>query len=118
MQDMLPAFKEKGATLMALTPEVPDKSISTKEKNDLEFEVLSDLDNNVARVYGVVFELTEEVKSYYENGFGLSEYNGNDKGELPLAATYFIQLDGTISYAFLDADYRNRAEPQEILEAL
>jgi peroxiredoxin len=40
MQDMLPAFKEKGATLMALTPEVPDKSISTKEKNDLEFEVL------------------------------------------------------------------------------
>lgn len=118
MQQMLPEFEKEGASLIALTPEVPDKSLSTSEKNELEFTVLSDLDNQVAREYGVVFQLTDEVKEYYENGFGLSEYNGNEKAELPLAATYVIQQDGTISYAFLDADYRNRAEPSKILEHL
>jgi peroxiredoxin len=118
MQDMLPQYQAGGAQLFALTPEAPDKSISTTEKNELEFQVLSDYDNKVAREYGVIFKLTDEVKEYYEKGFGLSEYNGNDKGELPLAATYVIGTNGKITYAFLDADYRNRAEPMAILEAL
>lgn len=118
MQDMLPMYKAGGAQLFALTPESPDKSMSTTEKNELDFEVLTDSDNTIAKEYGVVFELTDEVKAYYENGFGLSDYNGNDKGELPLAATYVIGTDGVVTYAFLDADYRNRAEPIAVLNAL
>ena len=118
MQDMLPQFEAGGAQLLALTPESPDKSISTAKKNELAFQVLSDIDNTIGREYGVVFQLTDEVKAYYENGFGLSGYNGNDKGELPLGATYVIGTDGIITYAFLDADYRNRAEPIEVLNAL
>ncbi|WP_405246996.1 MULTISPECIES: peroxiredoxin-like family protein [unclassified Cellulophaga] len=118
MQEMLPEFKKLGASLLAITPETPDNSISTKEKNDLEFEVLSDLDNKVGYEYKVVFKLTEDVKEIYENGFELSKFNGNDKGELPLAATYIIGQNKVIQYAFLDADYRNRAEPQDLLEQL
>ncbi|KGK29031.1 peroxiredoxin-like family protein [Cellulophaga sp. E6(2014)] len=118
MQEMLPEFKKLGASLLAITPETPDNSISTKEKNDLEFEVLSDLDNKVGYEYKVVFKLTEDVKEIYENGFELSKFNGNDKGELPLAATYIIGQNKVIQYAFLDADYRNRAEPQDLLEHL
>ncbi|QBG49286.1 AhpC/TSA family protein [Verrucomicrobia bacterium S94] len=118
MQKELPNFKAAGATLFALTPEVPDKSMSTAEKNELEFQVLSDIDNNVAREYGVVFKLTDEVAAIYEEKFGLSDYNGNESAELPLAATYVINQDGKITYAFLDADYRNRAEPAEITAAL
>ena len=118
MQEMLPEFKKLGASLIAITPETPDNSISTKEKNDLEFEVLSDLDNKVGYEYKVVFKLTEDVKEIYENGFELSKFNGNDKGELPLAATYIIGQNKVIQYAFLDADYRNRAEPQDLLEHL
>jgi peroxiredoxin len=118
MEDMLPQFRAGGAQLLALTPESPDNSMTTIEKHKLSFEVLTDNDNAVAKAYGVVFQLTEEVKAYYENGFGLSAYNGNDKGELPLGATYVIGTDGFITYAFLDADYRNRAEPLEVLNAL
>jgi len=118
MEDMLPQFRAGGAQLLALTPESPDNSMTTIEKNKLSFEVLTDNDNAVAKTYGVVFQLTEEVKAYYENGFGLSAYNGNDKGELPLGATYVIGTDGIITYAFLDADYRNRAEPIKVLNAL
>lgn len=118
LQDELPNFKAEGANLIALTPELPDSSISTSEKNDLQFEVLSDIGNKVANEYGIVFQLTDDVATIYNKAFDLNTYNGDDSNELPLAATYIIDTDGTITYAFLDADYRNRAEPSEITELL
>lgn len=117
-QERLEDFNALGATLVALTPELPDRSITTAEKAGLGYQVLSDVGNAVAREYGVVFSLTEGVKANYEQAFGLSQYNGDDKGELPLAATYVIHQDGTIRWAFLDADYRNRAEPDDVIAAL
>ncbi len=114
LQQELPNFKANGANLIALTPELPDESISTSEKHELEFEVLSDIGNQVAREYGIVFQLTEEVADIYNQSFGLNEYNGDESNELPLAATYIINQEGIIVYAFLDADYRNRAEPSEL----
>ncbi|MBQ4914237.1 AhpC/TSA family protein [Maribacter sp. MMG018] len=118
LQDKLPEFKNAGATLIAITPELPDNSLSTSEKHNLEFTVLSDVGNNVAKAYGVVFKLTDEVASIYEEAFGLHGVNGDDSNELPLAATYVIDTDGIVQYAFLDADYRKRAEVSEVLAAL
>ncbi|WP_179319243.1 peroxiredoxin-like family protein [Winogradskyella helgolandensis] len=118
LQEKLPEFKNLGATLLALTPELPDNALNTKEKNNLEFSVLSDIGNSVAKSYGVVFTLTNEVASIYNAGFGLNEKNGDTSNELPLAATYVIDKDGIIQYAFLDADYRERAEPTAILNTL
>lgn len=118
LQEELENFKAQGANLLALTPELPDKSISTSEKHDLQFEVLSDNGNKVAREYGVVFKLTDEVAKMYNEKFGLNEHNGDISNELPLAVTYIINIDGTIEYAFLDVDYRNRAEPKEITSFL
>lgn len=118
LQEELPNFKLNGANLLALTPEVPDKSITTAEKHDLEFEVLSDLGNKIAKEYGIVFKLTDDVASIYNKAFDMNAYNGDESNELPLAATYIINEDGEIIYAFLDADYRNRAEPSELTEIL
>ncbi|WP_339837198.1 peroxiredoxin-like family protein [uncultured Flavobacterium sp.] len=118
LQEKLPEFKKAGATLIALTPEKPDKSLSTTEKNKLEFTVLSDLDNKIGKEYGVVFTLTKGVASIYEEAFGLSDFNGNKDNELPLAATYVIDKNGIIQYAFLDEDYRKRAEPNEVIKAI
>ena len=118
LREELPNFKAAGASLLALTPELPDRSLSTKEKNQLQFEVLSDTDNKIAREYGIVFSLTPEVAASYQKAFDLHTYNGNDSNELPLAATYIIDRSGIIRYAFLDAEYRNRAEPSVLLDAL
>ena len=118
LQEKLPEIKEAGATLIAITPELPDNSLSTSEKNKLEFSVLSDVGNVVGKEYGVVYTLTDEVATIYEAGFGLSEGNGDDSNELPLAATYVIDTDAVIQYAFLDADYTERAEVTDIVEAL
>ncbi|RKR15369.1 peroxiredoxin [Maribacter vaceletii] len=118
LQQELPNFNANNATLIALTPEVPDNSLSTKEKHNLDFEVLSDLGNKIAKEYGIVYKLTDDVAKSYNSSFGLNNYNGDDSNELPLAATYIINEDGTIAYAFLDAEYRNRAEPTEITKFL
>ncbi len=66
----------------------------------------------------MVYRLTDEVAKRYESGVGLHAYNGDESDELPLAATYIIGRDRIIRYAFLDADYRNRADPEELLEEL
>lgn len=118
LQQRLQDFKNAGANLIALTPELADNSLSTQEKNQLQFEVLSDIDNKVAKKYGIVFTLTEDVAKTYKQAFDLESYNGNDSNELPLAATYVIDKQSIIRYAFLDAEYRNRAEPDDILTAL
>lgn len=118
LQNSLPQFKEYNAQLVALSPEVPDKSLSTKEKHELQFEVLSDLDNKVGFAYGVVYTLPDEIAKRYENGFGLSTYNGNNQNQLPLAATYVIDQNKVIQYAYLNADYRERAEPKDIIATL
>ena len=97
-----------------MTPELPDQSITTAEKNNLKFEVLSDFGNKIAKEYGIVFQLNEEVAGMYNEGFQLNEHNGDKSNELPLAATYVINQNGKIIYSFLDADYRNRKEPSEI----
>ena len=118
LQAALPDIKAQGANLLALTPELPDQSMSTAEKHALDFEVLSDIGSDVAREYGIVYKLTDDVAATYEENFGLSATNGDDSNELPLAATYIISPEGEITYAFLDADYRNRAEPSDIVAAL
>ena len=118
LQQSLPEINAQGAQLIALTPELPDNSLNTQEKNELTFDVLTDQDNAVARQYGLVFKLTPEVSVYYKDAFDLEVYNGNTSDELPLAATYVIGQDGTIQYAFLSADYRERAEPADLIKAL
>lgn len=118
LQNVLPEIKAEGATLLALTPEVPDQSLSTAKKHNLEFEVLTDLHNQVGKQFGIVFKLEKNVAAVYQNGFDLHAYNGDDSDELPLAATYVIDTNGIIKWAFLDADYRNRAEPSEIIKQL
>ncbi|EAS19898.1 peroxiredoxin, AhpC/Tsa family [Flavobacteria bacterium BBFL7] len=118
LQEILPEFEKFNAQLIALTPELPDNSLNTAEKNNLKFNVLSDVGNTVSKEYGVVYQLTDDVAAIYEAGFNLSEKNGDRSNELPLAATYVIDQKGIIQYAFLDADYKERAEGSEIIAAL
>lgn len=119
-QQFLPQIEELGAQLIAVSPELPDKSLTTVEKNGLRFTVLSDSGLKIARKYGLVFELTPEVEKLYAGFFSMQEYNGPDaaKNELPLAATYVIAPDGKITWSFLEADYTKRAEPRDIVIAL
>lgn len=118
-QNLLSAFNEKNATLIAITPETPDNTLSTQEKNELQFEVLTSENNGLARDLNLVFKLPEDLVGLYGKfGINLEESQGNQANELPIAATYVVEQDGTIGYHFLAEDYKLRADPEEILENL
>lgn len=116
MQRVLPAIKAAGGNIIAISPELPDNSLDTKQKDALDFYVLSDVGNKVAEDFGVVYTLPDNIAEAYQNAFGLNEHNGDKSNTLPLSASYVIDTNGKITYAFIDADYRNRAEADTLLE--
>jgi peroxiredoxin len=119
LQRVLPEITRLGAALVAVSPQTPDESLSTAEKNALAFPVLSDAGSATAKSFGIAYDLAEELRPIYTRfGHALADKNGFASWVLPIPGTYVIDRDGTIALAFVDVDYRNRLEPSEILTAL
>ncbi len=119
LKENLPGFRQLGADLIAISPQIPDKSLAQEDELKLEFEVLSDTDNQLARQFGLVFTLPEEIQTIYDAfEIDVADHNGDNKFELPIPATYIIDGDKKIRYAFVNADYTQRLEPAIIIEAL
>ncbi len=96
-QDILPEITKLGAQLVAISPNLPDKSLSSIQKDALSFQVLSDLQNKVARQFGLVYTLNAKLQPLYKQmGIDLPEFNGDESYELPLPATYVVDSDGII----------------------
>ena len=119
LQERLPEIEALGARLVAITPETPDNALSTQEKNEIGFDVLSDDGNRVASAFGLTFRLPDAVSDLYK-GFGidLEASNGEGSQTLPVPATFVIGKGGKVIKAFVDADYTTRAEPDEVIAAL
>jgi len=119
LQLALPEIEALGANLVAVSPQLPEKSLSTAEDNKVKFEVLSDVGNRVAREFGLVFTLAESLRPLYKQfGVDVAAANGDESYELPITATYVIDRDGTIAHAFVDTDYTKRLEPADAVAAL
>ncbi len=119
LQGHLQEFKELGAELVAISPQTPDSSLSTVQKADLSFYVLSDVGNKVAKKFGLVFRLPDDLKKVYKDfGIDLESVNASKDWELPVSATYIVKPDGKVAYAFADVDYKKRAETEELLKIL
>ncbi|WP_432063540.1 peroxiredoxin-like family protein [Streptomyces sp. S1] len=109
----------RGARLVAVSPQIPDESLSLTEKHGLVFDVLSDIGSDTAKQYGLAFDLPDDLAAVYDRlGFDLQRVNGGHPRTLPLPATYVIDRDGTVRWAFVNTDYTTRAEPADILAAL
>lgn len=119
LQRNLPQIKAAGGQLVAISVENADHSLYISQKDELEYTVLSDPGLTVARRFGIVYELPKETSEFYQSkGFDLAKYNGLEKAELPLSATYVINREGEIVFAFLEPDYTKRAAPDAIIKTL
>jgi len=119
LQEKNEEFKSLGAKIVAISPQTPDSSMTTQEKNELEFEVLSDKNNLTAKEYGLVFSLAEELRPIYKSfNIDIPTNNGEESFELPMPATYVINKNKEIIFSFIDEDYTKRCEPQDILDAI
>jgi peroxiredoxin len=108
-----------GASMVAISPQTQKHTYMTRDMHALRFPVLSDPGNDVARKFGLAYRIAPDLQQMYESIMTkLPGYNGDPSWELPMPATFLIRPDGMIAYARVDADWRHRPEPDEILEAL
>lgn len=119
LQEKLPEITDLGARLIAITPELPDNAMTTALENAISFDVLSDLGNEVAKAFGLVFVLPEPLQPLYEQfGINLEAINGDPSLTLPIPATYVVETDGTVLAAYVNPDYAKRMEPAAVVDVL
>lgn len=118
-QARLPEIAAVGGGLIAISAQTPDHSVAMANKNELGFPVLSDLGGEVIELYGLRYEVDAETRKLFDTvGNDLAEYNGEGGWILPAAATFVIGRDGKVQYAHVRGDWRERAEPDDVLAIL
>ena len=117
LQDSLSLIQAKGATVVAVTPELPENIAKTIEKTKAQFPILYDEGLKIMKAYEVEFEVPANTLERYRNtGIKLDENNGKNGNYLPVPATYIINKDFTITYRFFNPDYKKRPSIKEILD--
>jgi peroxiredoxin len=119
LQRELEKMEGKGASLVAISPMLPDGTQYLATKRSLMFPVCSDLGNKVARKFKITFEIPLEFReNHLDWGMDIPAANGYDTWEIPLPATYVIDQTGEIVWSYIDDDPVSRAEPEDIVAAI
>ena len=120
LQAALPEITSRGASLIAVSPQSPDHSLSITEKAELGFDVLSDVDQAVVRAYKAQFTVPADLQDIHVNliDVDLRDHTADGSWHLPVPATFVIDRDGVVRAAHVSADYRTRMEPADIIAAL
>jgi len=119
MNFIVPQIREAGAELIAISPQIVSQAFFMADQHRLRFPLLSDPQNEVARKFGLVYRVPEEQQALYRRTFvNLPHANGDDSWELPIPATFIVDRDGAVTYAYANPDYTERPEPLDILARL
>jgi peroxiredoxin len=119
MNRILPQIRQAGAELVAISPQTVQQSFFMADQHRLGFPLLSDAGNQVARQFGLVYRVPDQQQSIYRRAFiNLPFINGDESWHLPIPGVYVVDRDGTILFAAVNPDYKERPEPEEILEQL
>jgi len=119
LQKILSQLKIFNASLITISPQTQDKSLYTSEKYSLDYEILYDKNNTIAKEFGIAYTLTDEVIEVYDKlKIDILEANRNNTYDLPLPATYIANRNYEIIYSFVDVNYRKRCEPKEITDTI
>jgi peroxiredoxin len=120
LQARLSEIHGLGATLVAVSPQVPDESLTKNEISEMDFTVLSDQDAKVASEYGIAWEVPEYLVDHMrvDRNLDLEAINNGNANVLPIPATFVLSGDGDVVWRYVDVDYRTRSEPDDIIAAL
>ena len=118
-QDVLSQITTKKATLVAISPQLIEKSVSMSTDSPFGFDILYDKDNTYAKELNIAFDLQASLLPYYQQlGIHLEEYNGNEENSLPIPAVFVIDKNKIVTFTFIDADYTERVNIEELLNSL
>ncbi|HUN46985.1 MAG TPA: peroxiredoxin-like family protein [Stellaceae bacterium] len=119
LETALPRIVAAGGQLVALTPDTGGHLAATKRGQGLSYDVLSDVDGAVGLQFGVLFRTPEPYRALLVGaGIDLAARHGNEGWFIPMPATYVIDQTGVVRYAFVNADFTRRAEPDEVVSVL
>jgi len=119
MNAIVPGLRDSGASLIAVSPQTTHQSHLMADQHKLEFPILSDAGNSVARQFGLAYPVPEYQRELYRRAFvNLPFINGTESWGLPIPAVYILAKDGSVMFAHAKADYTDRPEPVEILALL
>ncbi|MGI9004434.1 MAG: peroxiredoxin-like family protein [Pseudonocardia sp.] len=119
LQHALPDITARGASLIAISQQTPDHSLSLADKHDLTFDVLSDLDGTVATAWKVRFPVSVDFQTgldYFQ--IDLATENADGTSTLVVPATFVVDHDGVVRDRYASVDYTTRMEPRAILDTL
>lgn len=117
LQKHVPTYQSLGARFVAISPELPNKSLTLIQKHNLNFPVLSDVGNAYARQLGIVFKQDESLRQPYATlGIDFKQRYGDDSFEIPVPLTLLVGKDGLVKNVFLDPDFTKRLEPETAIE--
>lgn len=119
LQDKKEEFRKLGAELVAITPETPDNSLSTSQKNELDFNILTDQNGELSKELGIAFDLPENLRPLYlQFGIEVEKHNGSGVFTLPIPGTYILNENKEVIFHYLDLDYTKRLDPADIISFL
>jgi peroxiredoxin len=117
--ELVPELVARGVGLIAVSPQTADGSLSTQEKHDLTFAVLSDPGNQVAKALGILTGPTEEARAaQLQLGLDLTAVNADGTTGLPMPTTVIVDADRVVRWIDVHPDYSTRSEPEQILAEL
>lgn len=119
-QDSLQLITDKGAKVIAITPETTEGISKTLEKTKAVFPILYDEEMKVSKAYQVAYEVDERTLNR-QKSFGndlLAINNQKQKAFLPVPAIYIVNKEGSVTTRFFDFDARKRPWVKEILKEL
>lgn len=121
LQDSLQLIKDKGASLVAITPETTEGIIKTAEKTKATFPIICDEDSKIMKAYDVAYKVDAKSVARYKNFDIDLAANNNQRPEeiyLPVPAVYIVDKEGNITYRYFEPDYKKRPSVKEILKNL
>jgi peroxiredoxin len=117
--ELIPELDRRGVSLVAISPQAPDGSLSMQQKNALTFTVLSDRGNHIAKSIGIVTGPSDDVRAaQLQLGLDLTAVNADGTTSLPMPTTLIVDDDHVVRWVDVHLDYTARSEPKEILAAL
>lgn len=119
LQASLTKIENDKVKLVAVSPQKSEYSLSMNEKNQITFDVLVDENNTFAKQLGVSFSLQDAILPHYQQlGIDLKEFNGNNENTLPIPAVFVVDKNYNIIYSFVDVNYMNRVDINELIKSL
>lgn len=117
LQDSLQAIYDKGAYVLAISPERSEFLKRTAEKTKASFDLLHDEDYKISKAYDVLFR-PDSVSRFMYNTIlraNLSEAHSDNSEQLPIPATFIISKDGKVVWRHFDPDYKKRSSIKDII---